>query len=90
MRNIQARNNLGKYRKYPYCLLALLTPLQKGRFNSVYGIIKYRIISEIPLDGPTKLERYRFFNASIVIRAIYIIPAELTESGTFLINNIID
>jgi hypothetical protein len=45
---------------------------------------------EISLDGPAKLERYRPFNASIIIREAYIISAELTESGIFLINNIID
>jgi hypothetical protein len=53
-------------------------------------MIKYRIISEIPLDGSVKLERYYFFNASIIVRAVYIISAELIESGIFLINNIIN
>jgi hypothetical protein len=53
-------------------------------------MIKYRIILEIPSDGSAKLERYRFFNASIVIRAAYIISVELIESDIFLINNIID
>jgi hypothetical protein len=45
---------------------------------------------KISSDGPTKLKRYRFFNASIIIRAVYIISIKLTESGIFLINNIID
>jgi hypothetical protein len=90
MRDIQTRNDLGKYRKYPYYLLILFTLLQKNRSNSVHGMIKYRIMLEIPLDGPAKLRRYHFFNASIVIRAVYIISAELIESGIFLINNIID
>jgi hypothetical protein len=90
MRDIQIRNNLGKYRKYPYYLLILFTPLQRNRPNPVYSIIKYRIILEILSDGPAKLKRYRFFNASIIIRAAYIISVELIESGIFLINNIID
>jgi hypothetical protein len=36
------------------------------------------------------LGRYRFFNASMVARVVYIISAELIEPGIFLINNIID
>jgi hypothetical protein len=90
MRDIQARDNSRKYRKYPYYLLVLLTLLQRNRSNPIYSIIKYRIMPEILSDKPAKLEYYRFFNASMVIRIIYIIPAKLIESGTFLVNNTID
>jgi hypothetical protein len=90
MRDIQIRDNSRKYREYPYYLLILFTPLQRSRPNPIHNIIKYKIILEILLDKSVKLKRYRFFNASIIIRAAYIISAKLIESGIFLINNTIN
>ncbi len=90
IRDIHRKNDRAECREYHGCLLTTLKPTHNGQPNSINGMLTYKAVPLQSSTTPRKLGPLRFYNASMVLRAAHVVPAELIASNKFLLNPYID